>query len=83
MKNTLKTLAAAWLVSVVSGAGCFCGAVAAGALSPKVGATATAADYEFVQAQVYELAVTLDRIERDRMYDSFAANPIDEFAGLE
>ena len=77
MNGFLKSLAAAWLTGAVLGGGCFCGAVAAGFLMPKRGPSD---DYQLVQAQIAEMQATLESFT---VYDEIAANPIDEFAGLE
>lgn len=78
MKQFLKVMAAAALTGVVMGAGCMAGAAATGMILPKGKAEA-----RWAQAQVAEMQETLRRIERDRIYDAIAANPIDEMAGLE
>ena len=79
MKNFLKVLAGAWLTGAVLGAGCTVGAVATGILVPRGKAEA-----RWAQAQVSEMQETLDRIERDLIYDGIAARGgFDEMAGLE
>ncbi len=79
MKQFLKVLGAAWLTGIVLGAGCMAGASATGMLLPKGKAEA-----RWAQAQVAEMQETLERIERDIVYDYIAANPrFDEMAGLE
>ena len=79
MKQFFRVLGAAWLTGLVMGGGCFCGAVATGMLVPKGKAEA-----RWAQAQVAEMQETLDRIERDMIYDGIAARGgFDEMAGLE
>ncbi len=78
MKQFLKVLGAAWLTGIVLGAGCMAGAAATGMVVPKGKSEA-----RWAQAQVAEMQETLDRIERDIVYDHIAANPIDEMAGLQ
>ena len=79
MKQFLKVLGAAWLTGLVLGAGCMAGASATGMLLPKGKAEA-----RWAQAQVAEMQETLDRIERDMIYDGIAARGgFDEMAGLE
>ena len=78
MKQFFRVLGAAWLTGLVLGGGCTIGAVATGMLVPKGKAEA-----RWAQAQVAEMQATLDRIERDIVYDQIASNPIDEMAGLE
>ena len=77
MKQMFKVLCAAALTGVVMGGGCMVGATATGMILPKGKAEA-----RWAQAQVAEMQETLERIERDVVYDRIAANPIDEFAGL-
>ena len=78
MKRFLKVLSAAWLTGAVMGGGCFCGAVAAGALVPKRGPSD---DYHLVQAQIAEIQETLEAFT---VYDEIAARGgFDEMAGLE
>ena len=79
MKQMFKVLCAAALTGLVMGGGCFCGAVATGMLVPRGQSEA-----RWAQAQVAEMQETLERIERDIVYDYIAANPrFDEMAGLE
>lgn len=78
MKQMIKVLCAAALTGVVMGAGCMAGAYATGMLVPKGKAEA-----RWAQAQVAEMQETLERIEREAVYDQIAANPINEMAGLE
>ena len=80
MKQFFKVLAAAWLTGLVLGGGCFCGMVGTGMLVPKRGPSD---DYRFVQAQIIEIQETIERLHNDAIYDHIAANPIDEFAGLD
>jgi hypothetical protein len=60
------------------GGGCFCGAVATGMLVPR-----GQSESRWAQAKVAEMQETLERIERDIIYDQIASNSIDEMAGLE
>ena len=79
MKQMFKVLCAAALTGVVMGGGCMAGAAATGMLIPKGKAEA-----RWAQAQVAEMQETLDRIERDMIYDGIAARGwFDEMAGLE
>ena len=79
MKQMFKVLCAAALTGVVMGGGCMAGAAATGMLIPK-----GKADARWAQAQVAEMQETLDRIERDMIYDGIAARGwFDEMAGLE
>lgn len=79
MKQMFKVLCAAALTGVVMGGGCMAGASATGMLIPKGKAEA-----RWAQAQVAEMQETLDRIERDMIYDGIAARGgFDEMAGLE
>lgn len=77
MKKFMKILAGVWISGAVMGGGCFCGAVAAGALMPKRGPSD---DYALVQAQIAEMQATLESFT---VYDEIAMRPIDEFAGME
>ena len=79
MKQMFKVLAASALTGVVMGGGCMVGATATGMLIPKGKAEA-----RWAEAQVAEMQETLDRIERDMIYDGIAARGgFDEMAGLE
>ena len=77
MKRFFKVLAAAWLTGAVMGGGCFCGAAATGIIAPKRGQSP---DVALIQAQIVEIQSALESFTP---YDQFAANPIDEMAGLE
>lgn len=77
MKRFFKVLGAAWLTGAVLGGGCLCGALGAGALVPRRGPSQ---DVLFLQAQIYEIQKTLESFT---IYDQIAANPIDEFEGLQ
>lgn len=77
MKRFFKVLVAAWLTGAVMGGGCFCGAAATGMIVPKRGPSA---DVALLQAQMIEVQATLESFSP---YDQFAANPIDEMAGLQ
>lgn len=77
MKRFFKVLCAAWLTGAVLGGGCFCGAAATGMIVPKRGPSA---DLLFLQAQINEMQ---EKLESFTPYDQIAANPIDEFAGLQ
>lgn len=79
MKQTLKTMAGALALGFLFGGGCTVGAVATGMLVPR-----GQSESRWAQAQVAEMQETLERIERDIVYDYIAANPrFDEMAGLE
>lgn len=73
MKKTCIKLVASALMGAAFMGGC----VATGILIPRPGPSD---DYKFVQAQIAEMQATLESFT---VYDQIAANPIDEFAGLE
>lgn len=78
MKQFAKTLVAAWLTGAMLGGGCFCGALATGALVPRPGPSD---DYQLVQSQIAEIQETLESFT---VYDGIAARGgFDEMAGLE
>ena len=80
MKRFLKVICAALAVSVVTGGGCVGGAVAVGMLVPDRGVKDSVA---LLQAQFAEMQETLDAMGPGTIYDQFAANPINEFEGME
>ena len=81
MKKFLKILAGAWITGAVMGGGCFCGALATGAIVARKGPT----DSErFIEAQIEEIQATLEAMQRPTAYDVVAARGgFDEMAGLE
>lgn len=80
MRKFFKILAGVWISGVVMGGGCVCGAAATGMLMERKSPTARE---EWTQAQIDQLREEMSAMARTFMYDQIAANPIDEFAGLE
>ena len=77
MKRFFKVLLAAWLTGAIGALGAACGFYGLGLVVKDGGPSAHDV---FLAAQIAEMQSTLEAFSP---YDQIAANPIDEFAGME
>lgn len=86
MKAAMKKMGLWFCLSVAVAMGGSVGLFAGMRLLGLIAEREQTVDVELLQAQVYEIQATLEALDRaaamDAVYDMFAANPVDEFAGV-